>query len=80
MGFPTQMFTVLFAIGRSPGWIAHWKEMIESPATKIGRPRQIYVGPTKRPYVPIDERGDRSRNRCSTAATFACRPSVTPGR
>ncbi len=57
MGFPTQMFTVLFAIGRLPGWLAHWKEMIESPATKIGRPRQIYVGPTKRPYVPIDERG-----------------------
>ncbi|MET0628029.1 MAG: citrate synthase [Acidimicrobiia bacterium] len=57
MGFPTDMFTVLFAIGRLPGWIAHWKEMIESPATKIGRPRQIYVGPTKRPYVPIEERG-----------------------
>ena len=57
MGFPTQMLTVLFAIGRLPGWIAHWKEMIESPATKIGRPRQIYVGPTKRPYVPIEERG-----------------------
>jgi citrate synthase len=57
MGFPTQMFTVLFAIGRLPGWLAHWKEMIESPATKIGRPRQIYVGPTKRPYVPVDERG-----------------------
>ena len=57
MGFPTQMFTVLFAIGRLPGWIAHWKEMMESPATKIGRPRQIYIGATKRPYVPIDERG-----------------------
>ena len=57
MGFPTQMFTVLFAMGRLPGWIAHWKEMMESPATKIGRPRQIYVGATKRPYVPIDERG-----------------------
>jgi citrate synthase len=57
MGFPTDMFTVLFAIGRLPGWIAHWKEMVESPATKIGRPRQIYVGPTKRPYVPIEERG-----------------------
>jgi citrate synthase len=57
MGFPTDMFTVLFAIGRLPGWIAHWKEMIESSATKIGRPRQIYVGPTKRPYVPIEERG-----------------------
>ncbi len=57
MGFPTRMFTVLFAIGRLPGWLAHWKEMMESPATKIGRPRQIYVGATKRPYVPIDERG-----------------------
>ena len=56
MGFPTQMFTVLFAMGRLPGWLAHWKEMIESPATKIGRPRQIYVGPTKRPYVPVEER------------------------
>ena len=57
MGFPTQMFTVLFSIGRLPGWLAHWKEMMESPATKIGRPRQIYVGATKRPYVPIEERG-----------------------
>jgi citrate synthase len=56
MGFPTNMFPVLFAIGRLPGWIAHWKEMRESPATKIGRPRQVYVGPTKRDYVPIDER------------------------
>ena len=57
MGFPTQMFPVLFAMGRLPGWIAHWREMMESPATKIGRPRQIYTGPTKRPYVPVDERG-----------------------
>jgi citrate synthase len=56
MGFPTQMFPVLFAIGRLPGWIAHWVEMMESPKTKIGRPRQIYTGPTKRPYVPIDQR------------------------
>ncbi len=56
MGFPTQMFTVLFAIGRLPGWIAHWKEMMESPKTKIGRPRQIYTGYTERTYVPIDER------------------------
>ena len=57
MGFPTQMFPVLFAMGRLPGWIAHWKEMMESPKTKIGRPRQIYTGATERPYVPIDERG-----------------------
>jgi citrate synthase len=57
MGFPTNMFTVLFAMGRLPGWIAHWKEMMEDPKNKIGRPRQIYVGPTERGYVPIDQRG-----------------------
>jgi citrate synthase len=56
MGFPTNMFTVLFAIGRLPGWIAHWKEMNESPKTKIGRPRQIYTGHVEREYVPIDQR------------------------
>ena len=56
LGFPTSMFTVLFAIGRLPGWIAHWKEMMEDPTTKIGRPRQIYTGPTIRDYVPIDQR------------------------
>jgi len=57
MGFPTDMFPVLFAIGRLPGWIAHWWEGNENPKTKIGRPRQIYTGATKRPYVPVDERG-----------------------
>jgi citrate synthase len=56
MGFPTRMFTVLFAIGRLPGWIAQWREMIEDPATKIGRPRQIYTGPTERSYLPITSR------------------------
>ncbi|MEO6885088.1 MAG: citrate synthase [Jatrophihabitantaceae bacterium] len=56
MGFPTRMFTVLFAIGRLPGWIAQWHEMIKDPETKIGRPRQLYTGPTSRPYVGIDER------------------------
>jgi citrate synthase len=56
MGFPTQMFPVLFAMGRLPGWIAHWKEMMESPATKIGRPRQIYTGYTERDYAAIDGR------------------------
>ncbi|REF31980.1 citrate synthase [Calidifontibacter indicus] len=50
MGFPTEMFTVLFAIGRLPGWIAQWREMMEDPATKIGRPRQIYIGETERDY------------------------------
>ncbi|HEX5598786.1 MAG TPA: citrate synthase, partial [Micromonosporaceae bacterium] len=56
MGFPTKMFTVLFALGRLPGWIAQWREMISDPETKIGRPRQIYTGATKRPYVPIEQR------------------------
>jgi citrate synthase len=56
MGFPTNMFTVLFALGRLPGWIAHWKEMVEDPTTKIARPRQIYTGSRERSYVPIDKR------------------------
>jgi len=56
LGFPTSMFTVLFAIGRLPGWIAHWKEMMEDTTTKIGRPRQIYTGATAREYTPIDQR------------------------
>jgi len=56
IGIPVNMFTVLFAMGRLPGWIAHWKEMHKDPATKIGRPRQIYTGPTHRGYVPIDQR------------------------
>jgi citrate synthase len=57
MGFPTKMFTVLFAIGRLPGWIAQWHEMINDPQTKIGRPRQLYTGPQNRGYIPPDQRG-----------------------
>ena len=56
MGIPTDMFTVMFALGRMPGWIAHWKEMVEDKDTKIGRPRQIYTGPTPRKYAPIADR------------------------
>src|SRR3954447_1586885 len=56
MGFPTKMFTVLFALGRLPGWIAQWREMIEDPATKIGRPRQVYTGATERDYVALAKR------------------------
>ncbi len=56
MGIPINMFTVMFAIGRLPGWIAHWKEMMEDPDRKIGRPRQIYTGYTERPYVAMDAR------------------------
>ena len=56
IGFPTEMFTVLFALGRLPGWIAQWREMIEDPATKIGRPRQVYIGAPERQYVPMAQR------------------------
>jgi citrate synthase len=56
MGFPTSMFTVLFALARTVGWIAQWKEMIEDPSQKIGRPRQLYTGSTRRDYVPIAKR------------------------
>jgi citrate synthase len=56
MGFPTNMFTVLFALGRLPGWIAHWKEMVEDGTTKIARPRQIYTGSGLRDYVPVEKR------------------------
>ena len=55
LGFPTDMFTVLFSLGRLPGWIAHWLEMHNS-ASKIGRPRQIYTGHTEREYVAISQR------------------------
>jgi citrate synthase len=57
IGFPTDMFTVLFALGRLPGWISQWRELLADPTTRIFRPTQVYVGPDRRPYVPI---GDRS--------------------
>ncbi len=56
LGFPTSMFTVLFAVARTVGWIAQWKEMIEDPEQRIGRPRQLYIGPDKRDFVAIDQR------------------------
>jgi citrate synthase len=56
MGFPTSMFTVLFAVARTVGWIAQWTEMIEDPDMKIGRPRQLFTGAPERHYVPIGER------------------------
>ncbi len=56
MGFPQNMFTVLFALGRLPGWISHWSEQFYDPATKINRPRQVYIGQTEREYVPLGER------------------------
>jgi citrate synthase len=57
MGFPTSMFTVLFALARTVGWIAQWQEMMADPGQKIGRPRQLYTGPTERDFVPIQNRG-----------------------
>jgi citrate synthase len=57
MGFPLSMFTVLFAVARTVGWVAQWKEMIEDPEQKIGRPRQLYIGATERPYVLVEKRG-----------------------
>lgn len=56
MGFPVSMFTVLFAVARTVGWIAQWSEMISDPSQKIGRPRQVYTGPTVRDYVPVNQR------------------------
>jgi citrate synthase len=57
MGFPTKFFTVLFALGRVPGWIAHWREMMHDPQTKIGRPRQLYTGSPERNYIAVPDRG-----------------------
>ena len=57
IGFPTSMFTVLFALARTVGWVAQWNEMIADPGQKIGRPRQLYTGPAQRPFVPVEQRG-----------------------
>ncbi|MCB1439857.1 MAG: citrate (Si)-synthase, partial [Nitratireductor sp.] len=56
MGFPTNMFTVLFALARTVGWISQWKEMIEDPHQRIGRPRQLYTGAAQRDYIPVEDR------------------------
>jgi citrate synthase len=56
LGFPTDIFTVVYAIARTAGWIAQWKEMIDDPSQRIGRPRQLYTGATERTYVPMEAR------------------------
>jgi citrate synthase len=56
LGIPREMFTVMFAIARTAGWVAHWQEMIGDPTMKIARPRQLYTGPVKREYVPVAKR------------------------
>jgi citrate synthase len=57
MGYPTDYFTVLFALGRLPGWLAQWEEMLSDPEQKIARPRQIYTGYDERDFVPLAQRG-----------------------
>jgi citrate synthase len=57
MGIPTSMFTAMFALARTAGWVAQWNEMLSDPAHKIGRPRQLYTGPARREFVPLDQRG-----------------------
>jgi citrate synthase len=57
MGIPTSMFTAIFALARTVGWVAQWSEMMEDPEQKIGRPRQLYNGPTQRVFVPLERRG-----------------------
>jgi citrate synthase len=56
MGFPVEMYPVLFAIGRTPGWLAQWQELMTDPDQRIARPRQLYTGPDQREYVPIEKR------------------------
>jgi citrate synthase len=60
LGFPTEMFTVVYAIARTVGWVAQWKEMIDDPSQRIGRPRQLYTGATERTYVPMEARSSTS--------------------
>jgi citrate synthase len=62
MGLPTSMFTALFAVARTVGWVANWQEMMDEPTHKIGRPRQLYRGEPARPFVPIDQRGDQRQD------------------
>jgi citrate synthase len=57
MGFPVEMFPVLFAIPRASGWLAQWQEMLEDPEQRIARPRQVYTGHSQREFVPLDKRG-----------------------
>ena len=79
IGIPTNMFTVMFALGRLPGWIAHWKEMREDKATRINRPRQIYTGPTRAP-VGADRRARRSRRRPRRLTPRPAPPTPTARR
>ncbi len=70
IGIPTEMFPVMFAIGRLPGWIAHWKEAMDDPDWKIARPRQLYVGETERKYIPVEEREYQMSAVCRQCSLF----------
>ena len=74
LGFPVSMFTVLFAIARTVGWISQWTEMIEDPEQRIGRPRQLYTGPVERDFVPIDQRA--AELRAGSIQSLSARSSV----
>lgn len=77
MGFPTDMFPVLFAIPRTVGWLAHWVEQINDPESKIARPRQLYVGHDKREYIPLDKRSNTLSNEVVlNSSSFSKRRSV----
>ncbi|MDH3255944.1 MAG: citrate (Si)-synthase, partial [Acidobacteriota bacterium] len=73
MGIPTDMFTVMFALGRLPGWIAQWKEMREDPNARIARPRQVYMGEAERPFVPLE-----LRDKASTVGRRTGKPELQP--
>ena len=73
IGFPTDMFTALFALARTVGWVAQWNEMIADPEQKIGRPRQLYTGATQRDYVPVRQAPRLSRQRQGEAGALAGR-------
>jgi citrate synthase len=76
MGIPTDMFTVMFALGRLPGWIAQWKEMREDPQARIARPRQVYLGEEERPFVPLELRRDSRRSEGARPPRFAYRKEM----
>ena len=74
MGFPLDMFPVLFAIGRTPGWLAQWQEMLLDPETRIARPRQLYIGSGPRDYVPVTRRGDHAEGAMTSTNEVAAPP------
>ncbi len=79
IGFPSSMFTAIFAIARTAGWLAQWKEMIEDPDQRITRPRQLYTGPTKREYVPLEERTSKNGPTTGTERPMPSEPAIVGG-